>query len=209
VSAYDKPDSWSLKAQKAGYPARSVYKLEEIDGKFRLLTPPRGGNPRVLDLGAAPGSWSLYILRHYPGAFLAAADLQALSRRYDGDRFDGPDFFFIQGDFTSPPVREELLRRGPYTAIVSDAAPATTGSRTVDVPRSLALAEEVLLYADQCLAPGGNLAVKVFQGPGAAELLGRLRRDFTGVRAFKPAACRGDSFETYYIGLGKRSKVEV
>ncbi|MDR1144032.1 MAG: RlmE family RNA methyltransferase [Spirochaetaceae bacterium] len=238
MSSYKKPDFWSLKAQKEGYPARSVYKLQEIDKKFAFFISSRGksggggtGGLRALDLGAAPGSWSLYILRRYgsrgpgnqaehpakgaidpaadPAAglpeefFLAAADLLPLPRRHDRGLFDRRDFFFVQGDFTANPVREELVRRGPYTAVVSDAAPATTGNRSVDTPRSLALAEEALGCAEQCLAPGGNFAVKVFQGDTAA-FLGRLRESFTTVKSFKPAACRSGSFETYYIGLGKK-----
>jgi 23S rRNA (uridine2552-2'-O)-methyltransferase len=207
MASYEKPDFWSLKAQKEAYPARSVYKLKEIDEKFDLFRNPQ---KRILDLGASPGSWSLYMLRHYgksanqAGFFLAAADLLPLSRQFDKGLFGGEDFFFIQGDFNDAAVREAICRRGPYTTLVSDAAPGTTGSRTVDTLRSLALAEEVLAYADQCLLPGGNLAVKVFQGGDTAELLKRLRKDFTSAKSFKPAACRSDSFETYYIGLGKK-----
>jgi 23S rRNA (uridine2552-2'-O)-methyltransferase len=250
MSPYTKPDFWSLKAQKEEYPARSVYKLQEIDKKFAFFASSCRGKAgggsirdgggtfglRALDLGAVPGSWSLYILRRYGGSgpaadpaggssgnlagslveraadpgfperggfFLAAADLLPLPRRHDRGLFDRRDFFFIRGDFTADPVREELVRRGPYTAVVSDAAPATTGNRSVDTLRSLALAEEALGYAEGCLAPGGNFAVKVFQGETAA-LLNRLRESFTAVKSFKPAVCRRGSFETYYIGLGKK-----
>ncbi|MDR2702318.1 MAG: RlmE family RNA methyltransferase [Spirochaetaceae bacterium] len=231
MASYEKPDFWALKAQKEGYPARSVYKLKEIDDKYHLFKPGTSrlvpGLPepgiRILELGAAPGSWSLYVLRLYaktgkpaalPGGrsgsaenaiLLAAADLLPLSRRFDGGLFDRKDFFFIQGDFTESAVKGELTRRGPYTTIISDAAPATTGIRTVDTLRSLALAEEVVLsYAEKSLAPGGNLALKVFQGADTAALLKRLREQFNNVKSFKPVACRSDSFETYYIGLGKR-----
>jgi 23S rRNA (uridine2552-2'-O)-methyltransferase len=118
---------------------------------------------------------------------------------------DRKDFFFIQGDFTQEGVRENLEALGPYTALLCDAAPATTGNRTVDTLRSLVLGETALEYADRCLAPGGNLVFKVFQGGGTAELLGELKKKFNAARSFKPAACRSGSFETYYIGLGKRS----
>jgi 23S rRNA (uridine2552-2'-O)-methyltransferase len=183
-----------------------VYKLKEIDEKFRLF---RGGQNRVLDLGASPGSWSLYVLRRYPALdLLAAADMLPLSRRFDRGLFEGDNFFFIQGDFTSAVVKAELARRGPYGTVISDAAPGTTGSRSVDTLRSLALAEEALAYADAYLVPGGNLVIKVFQGGDTAELLARLKERFTGARGFKPAACRGGSFETYYIGLGKRATLE-
>jgi 23S rRNA (uridine2552-2'-O)-methyltransferase len=238
MASYEKLDFWSLKAQKEGYPARSVYKLMEIDGKFGLLGKTGQGRPRILDLGAAPGSWSLYILRRFKPAdrvpagsagsagladpaspadgpsggnaeepappLLAAADLQSLSRRCDRGLFDRNDFFFIQGDFGSAEVRNALAVRGPYTVLLSDAAPATTGNRTVDTQRSLDLAEQVLLYADTVLAPGGNLAMKVFQGSGTEELPARLRERFAVVKSFKPKACRSDSFETYFLGFGKR-----
>jgi len=220
MSSYEKPDFWALKAQKEGYPARSVYKLKEIDEKFKLFPPL--ADARVLDLGAAPGSWSLYVLRTYAnkkrpapaknGAaplFLAAADLLPLSRHFDGGLFDREDFFFLQGDFTADTVRNELVRRGPYTTIISDAAPGTTGSRTVDTQRSLALAEGALVFAQNCLKPGGNLALKVFQGGDTAVLLKQLRKCFNNVKSFKPAACRKDSFETYYIGLEKKDIVSL
>jgi 23S rRNA (uridine2552-2'-O)-methyltransferase len=198
LAKYDKLDFWSLKAQQEGYPARSVYKLQEIDEKFHLL-PRRSGEFRVLDLGAAPGSWSLYVLRKLENnCLLTAADLSPLSHRYDQGLFDGENCRFIQGDITTPEIREALLAQGPFNLVLSDAAPATTGNRSVDTLRSLALAEEVLSYVE-ALKPGGNLVVKVFQGGDTADLLKRLRLLFESAKSFKPEACRKESFETYYI----------
>jgi 23S rRNA (uridine2552-2'-O)-methyltransferase len=209
VANYGKPDFWALKAQKEGYPARSVYKLRELDEKFGLL--PGGGSGaasppfRVLDLGAAPGSWSLYVLRTLGSrGFLAAADLIPLSRRYDRGLFGGDNFFFIQGDITSADTRDALRSRGPYRLLLSDLAPATTGSRQVDTLRSLSLAEAVLDYAGAVLERGGNMAVKVFQGGDTASLLKGIRELFRTGKSFKPHACRRESFETYYIGLDKK-----
>jgi 23S rRNA (uridine2552-2'-O)-methyltransferase len=199
MADYKKPDYWQQKARKEGYPARSVYKLKEIDEKFGFFRKP--GALRVLDLGAAPGSWSLYVLRKAPG-FLAAADLAPLSREFDKGLFDGGNFFFIQGDITSADVRETLFSKGPYSVIISDVAPATTGNHTVDAARSLALAEEVVSYAENALVQGGSLAVKVFQGGDSAELLKRIKSLFKTAKSFKPQACRGESVETYYIGTG-------
>jgi 23S rRNA (uridine2552-2'-O)-methyltransferase len=213
MTGYEKPDAWSLKAQKEGYPARSVYKLKEMDEKFHLI--PSAGNLagirsdppgfRVLDLGAAPGSWSLYVLRRLGGAgFLAAADLAPLSRRHDRGLFEGGNFFFIQGDIAAPDVREALLARGPYNLVICDAAPATTGSRAVDTLRSLELAETALGYGEAALKKGGALVIKVFQGGDSGALLKRFRDFFESGRAFKPSACRSGSFETYYVGLGRK-----
>ena len=207
MTNYEKPDYWTLKAQKEGYPARSVYKLMEIDEKFKLFQP-APGTPilRVLDLGAAPGSWSLYVLRRYGkqagNLILAAIDLEPLPK--NNELSGREEYIFIQGDFTKNPVREEIFRRRPYNAIISDAAPLTTGSKTVDTLRSLSLAEEVVSLAEDCLVPGGNLALKIFQGGNSVDLLKQMRKRFNSAKSFKPAACRANSFETYYIGLGKK-----
>jgi 23S rRNA (uridine2552-2'-O)-methyltransferase len=222
MADYKKPDYWSLKAQRESYPARSVYKLKEMDEKFGLLKPAGfkvsgGANEagaavfRVLDLGAAPGSWSLYALRTLAAKTkkgealsLTAVDLAPLSRQHDRGLFDGNNFFFIQGDITDPAVRETINSRGPYNLVMSDAAPATTGNRTVDTLRSLELAEAALFYAEAALERGGSLVVKVFQGGDTQELLKKIRGLFTTAKSFKPQACRSESFETYYLGLGKR-----
>jgi len=210
MADYKKPDHWQLKARKDGYPARSVYKLKEIDEKFSLLKTPGGQarlNFRVLDIGAAPGSWSLYVLRKISGGFLAAVDLSPLSREFDNFEknrglFDSGSFFFLQGDITAPEVREALLSKGQYNLIISDAAPGTTGNHMLDSARSLELAETVIGYAEAALASCGNLVVKIFQGSGTDLLLKRLKTLFKTAKSFKPEACRGESVETYFIGLG-------
>jgi 23S rRNA (uridine2552-2'-O)-methyltransferase len=205
VAGYEKPDHWSLKAHKEGYPARSVYKLEEMGERFGLLSPPGGGTLRALDLGAAPGSWSLYLLRKLgKRCLLTAADLAPLSRRCDKGLFDGENCRFIRGDMTAPEIREAILALGPFDLVLSDAAPATTGNRMVDTLRSLALAETALDYAETALVGGGSFVVKVFQGGDAAALLRRIRELFRTGKSCKPEACRGDSFETYYVGLGRK-----
>jgi len=208
MADYKKPDPWQIKARKEGYPARSVYKLQEIDEKFGLLKPMHLGRPfRVLDLGAAPGSWSLYVLRKMsrlspPAGVLVSADLSPLSRQFDGGLFDGENFRFIQGDITDPAVHDFIRSHGPYNLIISDAAPATIGNRFVDTCRSLELAEAVVAYSETTLADGGNLVVKVFQGGDTSELLKRLRTLFKTAKGHKPQACRSESFETYYVGVG-------
>ena len=211
MADYKKPDYWQQKARKEGYPARSVYKLKEIDEKFDLLKPRRGAL-HVLDLGAAPGSWSLYVLRKMAAnvngkdlkSFLAAADLSPLSREFDKGLFDGDNFFFIQGDITAGEVKEALLSKGPYSAIISDAAPGTTGNHTVDAARSLELAETVIAYAQNALAAGGNLVLKIFQGGESGAILKQMKALFETAKSFKPEACRGESVETYFVGLGKK-----
>jgi 23S rRNA (uridine2552-2'-O)-methyltransferase len=198
MSSYEKPDYWAQKAKREGYPARSVYKLEEIDKKFGLV---RKGM-RVLDIGAAPGSWSLWILKRLAGSgFLAAVDLQPLTMKPPYGNFR-----FIQGDLYAPAIRAELESFGPYDLVLSDAAPATTGNRLVDQGQSESIVEAVIDYALACLAPGGAMVAKIFQGGSEAELLRRLRQSFAQARGFKPEACRSESFETYLVATGFKKR---
>jgi 23S rRNA (uridine2552-2'-O)-methyltransferase len=194
VSSYAKPDFWAQKAKKEGYPARSVYKLMEIDKKFGLIRQ----SARILDIGAAPGSWSQWVLQRLAGkGFLAAVDLQDLAMSSSPD-----NFLFIRGDLYDASVRERLLAAGPYNLVLSDAAPATTGYRVVDQGGSEAIVEAVIDYAEACLAPGGAMVAKIFQGGAEAELLKYLRGRFAAAKGFKPEACRSESFETYLVATG-------
>ena len=207
MADYKNPDYWQLKARQEGYPARSVYKLDEMNRKFGLLNNPKTGktmpNLRVLDLGAAPGSWSLYVLRKIKlQGMLVSVDLSPLSREFDKGLFDQSNFHFIQGDITAETVKQDIFSRAQYSLLLSDAAPATTGNRTVDTQRSLELAEAVLVYAQTALIRGANMCVKVFQGGDTASVLKRIKELFSEGKSFKPEACRSESFETYYVGLG-------
>jgi len=186
-------DHYTRQARRAGYPARSVYKLEEIQRRFHPIG--RGG--RVLDLGAAPGSWSLYCLREL-GSTVVAVDLQPLELTPpDPARFTG-----LRGDVLTPETRREIVRHGPYNAVLSDAAPSTTGNRIVDAARSFELARAVLDVAPECLDPGGGCVIKVFQGGDETEILSEMKRGFREARGFKPRASRGESFEMFLVGVG-------
>jgi 23S rRNA (uridine2552-2'-O)-methyltransferase len=194
MSSYDKPDFWAQKAKKEGYPARSVYKLAEIDAKFSLVKK----GMRILDIGAAPGSWSMWALKRLAGSgFLAAVDLQELA--IPGA---AANFLFVRGDLYDESVRSRLLAAGPFGLVLSDAAPATTGNRIVDQGASEAIVEAVIGYALSSLATGGALVAKIFQGGAEAALLKRLRSSFAQARGFKPEACRSESFETYLVATG-------
>lgn len=193
----DRADFFTLKARKEGYPARSVYKLEEIQKLFRVVGP----GFKVLDVGAAPGSWTLYLHRRLlqGRGSIVAVDLNPLAL----DPIP-PGVRAIVGDAFSPETGRLLDEEGLFDAVVSDAAPMTTGSRTVDAARSENLVREVLALARTRLRKGGNLVVKIFQGGAEAELLREMRGLYAKARAFKPSVCRADSFETYLIGLDKR-----
>jgi 23S rRNA (uridine2552-2'-O)-methyltransferase len=228
MAGYEHPDYWTLRAKKEGYPARSVYKLEEIVRKFGLLnglgsrrgTPEcsqTGAGPAILDVGAAPGSWSLWLLRQMKGrGTLMAVDIQDLDivpqieamglHKATGtakvDEPIGAHFTFVKGSILDEPVRARLRELGPYNLVVSDAAPATSGNRLVDQARSEELVEAVIGLALGVLAQGGALVTKIFQGGEERRLLTELRAHFAQARAFKPQACRSESFETYLVATG-------
>ncbi|MDX9799911.1 MAG: RlmE family RNA methyltransferase [Spirochaetia bacterium] len=187
-------DHYTMKAKKEGYPARSVYKLMEIQKKFSIIN----RSSAVLDIGAAPGSWSLYLIRELGSkGVITAVDLLPLDAVCKGD-----NFFFIQGDAFSQSSIASILEKGPYNTVLSDAAPSTTGNKTVDTERSFQLVSSVLDLAEKVLLPGGNIAVKIFQGGDEKKLMERLKKMFAAVKAFKPEAVRKISFETYLVGTG-------
>lgn len=196
ANSYEKPDFWSQKAFKEGYPARSVYKLQEIDEKFGMIKK----NYTVLDLGAAPGSWTTFLLRKMEGSGkVVSCDLNPLSKSVKGENLT-----FIQGDLNAPEVRKIIKENGPYDLVVCDAAPKTTGNRTVDTARSEQLVEMAIWYAQSMLKQGGNFTVKIFQNGDQQRLLKEMREIFTQAKGFKPEACRNESFETYLVGINKK-----
>jgi 23S rRNA (uridine2552-2'-O)-methyltransferase len=190
-----RPDYYYRKSKEGGYPARSVFKLQEIQEKHRPLRP----GFRVLDLGASPGSWSLFILDFLAGAgSVTGVDLNMPDEKLAARK----NYRFFQGDFFSEGILAEIVKSGPYDAVVSDAAPQTTGNRTLDTVRSADIGRRVLAICRTCLAPGGSCVLKIFQGGEEKEILADMRSLFDAARAFKPKASRSDSMETYFIGLG-------
>lgn len=197
-NSYSKPDYWSQKAFKEGYPARSVYKLQEIDQKFGMLK--KGYT--VLDLGSAPGSWTVWLLRNLNNSGkVVSVDLNPLSKSVKGD-----NLFFFQGDLLEEEIRSKIRDMGPYDLVVCDAAPLTTGNRTIDTARSRNLVEMAIWYAAEMLKPNGNFCVKIFQNGDQQKELQKMREIFETAKGFKPEACRNESFETYLIGLKRKPK---
>jgi 23S rRNA (uridine2552-2'-O)-methyltransferase len=187
-------DHYFRKAREENYPARSVYKLKELDAKFRLLKP----GMRVLDLGAAPGSWSIGAAEKVGSEGLVlACDIQATEVPLP------PQVTFMREDiFDRSTVFDARLGEfGPFDVVLSDMAPRTTGSRVTDQARSLELATEAFSLAGLCLKRGGAFVVKIFMGPDIQTLLAPMRRVFTTVRTFKPKSSRAESKETFFIGI--------
>ncbi|WGK69554.1 RlmE family RNA methyltransferase [Candidatus Haliotispira prima] len=200
-------DSYTDRAMKQGYQARSVFKLSQIDEQYRLLRP----GMRVLDLGAAPGSWSRYVLQRIQagspesGAWLCAVDLEEL----DSNVRKSPYLTFFQADFTGAELQQQIVpyleRDGLFDVVLSDMAPRTTGNRTVDTGRSEALAEEILSVLPRFLQTGGSLLFKLFQGGAEQQFEQRLQVLFAHSRRLKPQAVRSRSFEVYFLCRDYRS----
>ena len=192
-------DHYTKSARQKGYPARSVYKLEEIQRKFRLIHK----GDRVLDIGASPGSWSLFAVRELR-ARVVAIDLQEPDNRLK----EIPGITFLQGDLNDVGIGDALQKLGPYNVVISDAAPTTTGNRLVDTQRSYALTERVLELASVCLIQGGHLVMKIFQGGAEQELRERIKGNYRSVKAFKPRSSRKKSVETYLVGICKLAELK-
>lgn len=187
-------DEFVRRARDEGLRSRAAYKLMEIDQRDHLLAP----GMTVIDLGAAPGAWSVYARdRLGPRGRVIALDLLALEAI--------PGVEVIQGDFTEDAVFEDLLDRlggQPVDLVLSDMAPNISGIAAVDQARSIGLAELALDLALRTLRPGGKLLVKVFQGEGYPEYLRLLKGRFDRVVTRKPKASRGRSREIYLLALG-------
>lgn len=195
-------DHYGRLAKKQGFPARSVFKLQEMQERFHLLRP----GDRVLDLGASPGSWSQYCLQRLGArGRLTAVDLHELRIPTP----PAPAFHFLQADLFDPQLEARLGEAGPYDLVLSDAAPETSGSHLVDTQSSLELASRAVALAVALLRPGGHAVVKIFQGGEEKQLLDRLKEAFQRARAFKPTASRSESREVYFLGLGRKGKKET
>jgi 23S rRNA (uridine2552-2'-O)-methyltransferase len=180
------------RARSEGFAARSVYKLEEIDKRLRLLRP----GQRVLDLGCRPGSWLQYATRVVGShGAVVGIDRHPLPQPVPGARV-------LVGDIYAT-TDEELL--GPLAAfdlVLSDMAPDTTGIRGTDQARSAALVEEALGRAERLLAPAGAFVAKIFQGPDVEKLRKRMATRFYEVKLVKPEGSRAQSTELYLVGKG-------
>lgn len=190
-------DHYFRKAKAENYPARSIYKLKELDSRFHIL---RKGM-KALDLGAAPGSWTLGCAEKIgKGGLVLACDLKAASVEFPPQvRFMRADIFTQSDEF-----RQALLESGPFDVVLSDMAPATTGSKITDQARSFDLARAAFEVAQANLRSGGSFVAKIFMGPDSNELLAAMRQVFGQVKTFKPRSSRAESKETFFVGLDFR-----
>lgn len=194
-------DYYFKKAKQENYPARSVYKLQEIDKRFGLFK----SGQRVLDLGAAPGSWSLWASQRVGASGrVLGVDIQTAPTAFP------PNTSFLQRDVFSedPDLLAALASLSPFDVVISDMAPSTTGIRFADQARSLELCERARDLALTRLTPGGSFVAKIFEGPDVKAFTDGLRPHFESVKAFKPKSSRSESKETFVVGLGFRGLAE-
>jgi 23S rRNA (uridine2552-2'-O)-methyltransferase len=189
-------DEYVQRAQREGWRSRAVYKLEELDQKYRLLKP----GMTVVDLGAAPGGWSQY----------AAKLLGAKGQVFALDILPMeplPGVTFIEGDFRDEAVLGQLktlLGDRPIDLVMSDMAPNISGVGVVDQARTMYLVELAVEFARDMLRPGGTFVSKVFQGEGFDALVLSLRKDFAKVFVRKPKASRPRSREVYLVASERK-----
>lgn len=189
-----KSEFYTRKAHLQGYAARSAYKLEEIDKKHQIF---KKGD-RVLDLGAAPGSWMQYIASKIGDkGFVQGIDIQDLKIRLTAQ------MFFLKRDLLKLDPDDLQKVRGKYDVVVSDAAPSTSGVSFLDAGRSLELTSKALDIARLALKPRGNFVTKLFDGESTGDLCKEIQRSFRIVKQYRPKAVTKQSRELYIIAMEK------
>lgn len=185
-------DTYARRAKKEKWLARSVYKLQEIDKKYRLI---RKGD-RLLDLGCYPGSWSQYGLKKIgPKGEVVGIDTAF------PDRLTYPNFRFIQGDALTIQTEWLAAEISPRDLVMSDLAPRTTGIILTDASRSMVLSRRAAEFARALLKEKGHFVCKVFEGEDVVLFRSEIGQYFRNVKAIRPKATRKGSKEIYLVGL--------
>ena len=181
-------DPYVRQAQAEGKRSRAAYKIIQIDEKFNIF----GKGNSVLDLGAAPGSWTEVALER-AGGITVAIDIL--------DMDDIKNAIILKADLSNEETSDLIkkINNEKFDVVLSDMAASTTGHKQTDHIRTQALAELAALYAIEFLKPGGIFCAKVFQGGTHSDLLPNLKSNFKSIKHFKPDASRKGSPETYVI----------
>ena len=180
-------DKFFNKSRKLGYRSRSVFKLEEINRKYKILKKSKS----ILDLGSRPGGWSNYVLEKTKLKRIVANDIKPI-----------PGVYFILGDFTNQFVQEEILKvnKSKFDLILSDISNNKTGNNVTDQFVFYEIAKNILEFSKTGLTSNGVLVIKIFIGLGFEEFKKDMDQTFKYVNIFKPNASRPESKETYAIG---------
>jgi 23S rRNA (uridine2552-2'-O)-methyltransferase len=184
-------DHYTRRAREEKWLARSVYKLEEIDRKYRLLRP---GN-RVIDLGCSPGSWSQYCVKQVKGT----GEVIGIDRNEPG-HFPAPNFKYIQADILTMEPEWLAGQTGEVDLVISDLAPSTTGIKITDTSRSMDLAKKAYMVAIALLKKRGHFLCKIFEGAGLKKFKKDFYIHFEETHLIRPSAVRKRSKEIYLLG---------
>jgi len=172
-----------------GYRARSAYKLMEIDEKFFIFK----GGLSVVDIGAAPGSWSQYAEKKIKNGKLISIDLKTMEPLGKSVQ--------IQGDFTEDKIKNEILKsaEGKVNIVMSDMAVNTTGIKNIDAIQTGELCMEAMIFSKDILLQEGSFISKIFMGGSFNEIVAKGKEIFKEVKVFKPKSSRKDSKESFII----------
>lgn len=194
---YNPRDRYFHKAKEEGFAARSVFKLEEIDKKYKIFRP----GQTVLDLGASPGSWSQYSSQRVGSAGrVLGVDLSPVTVKLN-------NAVFIQADLRDLNLEEIFKEHGfnpPFDLVLSDMAPKTTGIRMTDQARSLELCELALDVARRFLKKDGHFVCKLFHSDDFGKLRDEIKKSFQKCEAVKPDSTRKISKEIFLVGISKK-----
>ncbi|MFW6041217.1 MAG: RlmE family RNA methyltransferase [Thermoplasmatota archaeon] len=188
MCAYKKKDGYYRKAKEEGYRSRAIYKLKQIDERFHILD----SGDIVVDLGAAPGSWSEYAVEKVGKGNVLAIDLDHI-RDIEG-------VSIYRGDLTDDEVLNRLkIIAGDVDVVLSDMSPNISGNYSLDHARSIYLAQRALKFCRMAMNRDGNFVVKVFQGKDFNQYLKEVKQHFDFVKAHAPKASRDSSSEIYVV----------
>jgi len=182
-------DTYVRQSKVDGYRARSAYKLKEIDEKFRIFK----GGMSVVDIGAAPGSWSQYVAKVVKSGKIISVDLKEMENI--------ENTLQIQGDFTSADTQgqiKEYLKKKP-DVVMSDMAVNTTGIKNIDSIQTGELCKEAMVFSKEVISEKGFFISKIFMGSTFNEIVALGKKIFKEVKVFKPKSSRKDSKESFII----------
>ena len=184
-----KRDIYVRKSQVEGYRARSVYKLIEINEKFKIFK----NGYSVIDIGASPGSWSQYVAKSVKGGRLVSIDLKDIEKI--------ENMIQIKGDFTESDTQEKIKSyfRSKVNVVLSDMAVNTTGIKNIDAIYTGELCKEAMLFSKDMLTKEGNFIAKLFLGKSFNEIVALAKTIFKEVKVFKPKSSRKESKESFII----------
>ena len=184
-----KRDIYVKQSKIEGYRSRAVYKLQEINQKFKILK----NGIKLIDLGAAPGSWSQFISKNFKNSKIVSIDLKQME--------EIKNTYQIVGDFTDELQKKKIIEyfNGKIDAVISDMAVNTTGNKSIDSIVTGELSVDALIFSTDILKKQGCFVSKIFMGPSFNEIIIIAKKKFKQVNVFKPPASRKDSKESFII----------